>query len=115
MSFEANQVNALIAGGRSVEAIKLVIKDANGIGRKHQQRDQVAGQLLKVLLSVKASEIEAVVKELELDEIDVLMKFIYYGFENAAADVSGAHLLTWHDKACERGGVGSIVRVLTEH
>lgn len=70
--------------------------------------------MLRVMLNVRSGEIESVVNTLDLDEIDVLMRYIYHGFEHSA-EGSSSSLLTWHDKATNRGGVGSIVRVLTEH
>lgn len=41
------------------------------------------------------------------------MKYIYRGFEQPS-DGSSGHLLTWHEKVFAKGGVGSIVRVLTD-
>lgn len=68
---------------------------------------------LKVLLSIKSSQIEEVVQSLDPDQVDVLMKYIYKGFE-VPSEGSSAHLLSWHEKAFAAGGVGSIVRVLTD-
>lgn len=68
---------------------------------------------LRVLMSIKSSQIEEVVQSLDPDQIDILMKYIYRGFE-APSEGSSAHLLSWHEKAFAVGGVGSIVRVLTD-
>lgn len=114
MTLPQNDVAALIQACRYSDALKLVIKHSINVGRKHPSRDQVAELMLRVILSVKSSDIEAIVNTLDLDEIDVLMRYIYYGFEHPV-EGSSAYLLTWHDRACNRGGVGSIVRVLTEH
>jgi actin related protein 2/3 complex subunit 5 len=46
-------------------------------------------------------------------QIDLLMKYIYRGFESPS-DGSSGHLLLWHEKVFEKGGLGSIVRVLTD-
>lgn len=109
-----SEVNGLIQAGRYSEALKLAIKNAVNVGRKHPQRPKVAELVLRVLLNVKSSDIEPIVNTLDLDEIDILMRYIYLGFEQPL-EGSSAHLLTWHGKACNRGGLGSIVRVLTEH
>lgn len=114
MALPQEEVGNLIQGCRYSEALKLVIKHSHNVGRKHSIRDQIAELMLRVILNVKSSEIESIVNTLDLDEIDVLMRYIYYGFEHPV-EGSSAYLLTWHDKACNRGGVGSIVRVLTEH
>lgn len=114
MTLPQADITSLIQKCHYSEALKLVIKHSINVGRKHPLRDQVAELMLRVMLHVKSSEIEAVVNTLDLDEIDVLMRYIYYGFEHPV-EGSSSYLLTWHDKACNRGGAGSIVRVLTEH
>lgn len=68
---------------------------------------------MKVLLAIKASQIEEAVASLDKDLIDVLMKYVYRGFEIPSEGSSG-HLLLWHEKAYAVGGLGSIVRVLTD-
>lgn len=115
MTLPQDDVSCLIQANRYSDALRLIIKHSMNFGRKHPSRKAAADLMLRVILSVKSSEIEAIVNTLDLDEIDVLMRYIYYGFETKEYRGSSAHLLTWHDKACNRGGVGSIVRVLTEH
>ena len=53
--------------------------------------------MLKVLTSFKSSEIEAAVKSLDRNGVDLLMKYIYRGFEKPS-DNSSAVLLQWHEK-----------------
>lgn len=65
------------------------------------------------LMAIKASEIDKVIEQLDQDQVDTLMKYIYKGFENPGEGGS-THLLAWHEKAYAVGGVGSIVRVLTD-
>ncbi len=65
---------------------------------------------MRVLLSVKQqNQVESLVKQLDSDQRDVLMKYIYRGFE-IPSEGSSAHLLLWHEKVFEEAGVGSIVR-----
>lgn len=114
MDTSDDQVLRLIQSNKQSDAIRLVIKNFNHANRKHPNREQASQLMMRIFLSVKSSEIESIVNSLDLDEIDVLMRYIYHGFEHPT-EGSSAYLLTWHDKACNRGGVGSIVRVLTEH
>lgn len=70
--------------------------------------------MMKVMLSIKSSQIDEVIHRLDTDQVDTLMKYIYKGFENPT-EGSSAHLLIWHEKAFAVGGLGSIVRVLTDN
>ncbi|GAB5583472.1 actin-related protein 2/3 complex subunit 5 [Prionailurus iriomotensis] len=75
-------------------------------------KDRAGSIVLKVLISFKANDIEKAVQSLDKNGVDLLMKYIYKGFESPS-DNSSAVLLQWHEKALAAGGVGSIVRVLT--
>ncbi|KAA0717119.1 Actin-related protein 2/3 complex subunit 5-like protein [Triplophysa tibetana] len=68
--------------------------------------------VLRVLTSFRSSDIESAVKSLDKNRLDLLMKYIYRGFEKPT-DNSSAILLQWHEKAFAVGGLGSIVRVMT--
>ena len=69
--------------------------------------------VISTLMMIKAGEIDKAVEQLDQDQVDALMKYIYKGFENPGESGS-THLLVWHEKAYATGGVGSIVRVLTD-
>lgn len=53
--------------------------------------------VLKVLTNFKSSEIEQAVQSLDRNGIDLLMKYIYKGFEKPTEN-SSAVLLQWHEK-----------------
>ncbi|XP_068174735.1 actin-related protein 2/3 complex subunit 5b isoform X1 [Antennarius striatus] len=75
-------------------------------------QDRAEALVLKVLSSFKSSDIEKAVQSLDGNGVDLLMKYIYKGFERPSEN-SSAVLLQWHEKALAAGGVGCIVRVLT--
>lgn len=56
--------------------------------------------MLKVLTNFKSSEIEQAVQSLDRNGIDLLMKYIYKGFEKPTEN-SSAVLLQWHEKVGE--------------
>ncbi|KAH9360441.1 hypothetical protein HPB48_003055 [Haemaphysalis longicornis] len=60
-------------------------------------QDAASALAMRVLLAVKASEMEQAVGSLDRDSVDVLMKYIYRGFESPSEGSSG-HLLAWHEK-----------------
>ncbi|XP_058482178.1 actin-related protein 2/3 complex subunit 5-like [Solea solea] len=106
------EVDSLLRQGNMNGALQAVLKNPP-INTKNQNAKERAEQLVvKVLSSFKSSDIEKAVGSLDRAGVDLLMKYIYRGFEKPT-DNSSAVLLQWHEKALAVGGVGSIVRVLT--
>lgn len=66
---------------------------------------------LSVLGTVKSTGILDVLKSLDSEQLDALMRAIYKGLA-APADNNCAILLSWHEKVVELGGEGVIVRAL---
>uniref|UniRef100_A0A8C1Y375 Actin-related protein 2/3 complex subunit 5 n=1 Tax=Cyprinus carpio TaxID=7962 RepID=A0A8C1Y375_CYPCA len=106
------EVDSLIRSGNLMGALQAVLKNPPINAKNQNVKDRAEGLVLKVLSSFKASDIEKAVQSLDKTGVDLLMKYIYKGFENPS-DNSSAILLQWHEKALSAGGVGSIVRVLT--
>ncbi|EDS37878.1 arp2/3 complex 16 kd subunit [Culex quinquefasciatus] len=101
--------------GGNIDALKTVLQNAPLLCKNQQVKDNALNLTLKVLLSIKSSQIDAAIDSLDDPELwDVLMKYIYRGFEIPSEGSSG-HLLTWHEKVYAKGGVGSIVRVLSDN
>ncbi|XP_013181215.1 PREDICTED: actin-related protein 2/3 complex subunit 5 [Papilio xuthus] len=110
---DEGEICALLNQGRYIEALKLVLGNAPVGSTNQQVKDNALAITLKVLLAIKSAQIEEAVGNLSLDDIDILMKYIYRGFEYPSEGSSG-HLLLWHEKAFNVGGSGSIVRVLSD-
>jgi len=107
------EVNNLLAQGKNQDALNLVLNKAP-IGSKNAAlKDRAANTVVRILMSFKSAEVEKAVKSLDAKQVDMLMKYIYRGFETPS-DNSSAVLLTWHEKTFAAGGLGSIVRVLTD-
>ncbi|KAF4086278.1 hypothetical protein AMELA_G00104540 [Ameiurus melas] len=98
--------------GNMIGALQAVLKNPPINTKNQNVKDRAEGLVLKVLTGFKTSDIEKAVQSLEKTKVDLLMKYIYKGFERPSEN-SSAVLLQWHEKALSVGGVGSIVRVLT--
>uniref|UniRef100_A0A8C0G7X0 Actin-related protein 2/3 complex subunit 5 n=1 Tax=Chelonoidis abingdonii TaxID=106734 RepID=A0A8C0G7X0_CHEAB len=100
------------ASGNMMAALQAALKNPPINTKNQAVKDRAESIVLKVLISFKANDIEKAVQSLDKNGVDLLMKYIYKGFESPS-DNSSAVLLQWHEKALAAGGVGSIVRVLT--
>uniref|UniRef100_A0A1L8E5G9 Actin-related protein 2/3 complex subunit 5 n=1 Tax=Nyssomyia neivai TaxID=330878 RepID=A0A1L8E5G9_9DIPT len=111
---DENEITSLMNNGKHLEALKCVLQNAP-LGSKNQQvKDNALNITLKVLLSIKSSQMDGAIDFLDDPELlDVLMKYVYRGFEIPSEGSSG-HLLQWHERIYNRSGVGSIVRVLSD-
>ncbi|ELK16189.1 Actin-related protein 2/3 complex subunit 5 [Pteropus alecto] len=99
-------------GRNMTAALQAALKNPPINTKSQAVKDRAGSIVLKVLISFKANDIEKAVQSLDKNGVDLLMKYIYKGFESPS-DNSSAVLLQWHEKALAAGGVGSIVRVLT--
>lgn len=108
-----SDVQAMLSQGRNVDALQHVLAAAPLSTKNQSVKDKAFGIVLRVLLSFKSSDIENAIRTLDQPRLDTLMKYIYKGFE-FPSEGSSALLLTWHEKVFAVGGLGNIVRVLTD-
>ncbi|XP_015434255.1 PREDICTED: actin-related protein 2/3 complex subunit 5 [Dufourea novaeangliae] len=110
---DENEVLTLLSQGKSAEALISVLKSAPLECKNQQVKDNARNLTLKVLLSIKSNQIDDCLTQLDRDLLDVLMKYIYRGFE-IPTEGSSSHLLIWHEKVYNISGVGSIVRAFSD-
>jgi len=110
------EVKTLLASGQLIQSLHIVLRDPPVKCKEQLLKDMACNCVLQVLMSFKGSEkIEEAVNSLDKDLVDTLMKYIYRGFELPGSEnVSCAVLLVWHEKALAKGGLGSIIRVMTD-
>ncbi|KAG5676354.1 hypothetical protein PVAND_006196 [Polypedilum vanderplanki] len=110
---DEGEINQLLLKQKNNDALKKCLENAPIFSKNQQSKDQALQVILRVLLSIKPSQIDSAIEILDAELIDTLMKYIYRGFEFPNEGSSG-HLLQWHEKVFAKAGVGSIVRVLTD-
>ncbi|XP_018588307.1 actin-related protein 2/3 complex subunit 5-like protein [Scleropages formosus] len=106
------EVDDLIRQGDMMAAFHVALRNPPINTKNPAIKERAQAIVLKVLTSFRSSEIEQAVRSLDRNGVDLLMKYIYRGFEKPSEN-SSAILLQWHEKAFAVGGLGSIVRVLT--
>ncbi|XP_051950443.1 actin-related protein 2/3 complex subunit 5-like protein [Xyrauchen texanus] len=109
---DASEVDKLIRQGDMMTAFHIALRNPPINSKNPAVKERAQAVVLQVLTAFKSSDIEPAVKSLDKNGVDLLMKYIYRGFEKPS-DNSSAILLQWHEKAFAVGGLGSIVRVLT--
>ncbi|XP_026875827.1 actin related protein 2/3 complex, subunit 5-like, b [Electrophorus electricus] len=109
---DTTEVDDLIRQGKMMSAFRAVLRNPPINSKSPAIKERAQLVVMKVLTSFRSSDIEPAVKSLDRDGVDLLMKYIYRGFEKPS-DNSSAILLHWHEKAFAAGGLGSIVRVMT--
>ncbi|KAJ3186531.1 hypothetical protein HDU85_007351 [Gaertneriomyces sp. JEL0708] len=94
-------------------AIQRALEDPPA-GRVTQNiKDQNADTVMEAIAAARSTDIPNILKGLNPQQLDTLIKYIYRGMASPE-QYNSAVLLAWHEKATEIGGLGSIVRVLTD-
>ena len=97
-----------------MKALKTILNSAPTASKYQKEKDVAFSLTMKLLLLIKGHvQISEYVEQLDSDQKDMLMKYIYRGFKNPT-DGSSANLLIWHEHTFASTGVGSIIRVFTD-
>jgi len=112
---ESTVIN-LINKGEDGEALRLLLVNAPSAPRgcNDPAKDLALRLVLRVLLNkTTKSKMDDIISSFDQSLLDVLMKYIYRGFETPS-EGSSSVLLLWHEKVFAAAGVGCIVRVLSD-
>ncbi|XP_001198802.2 actin-related protein 2/3 complex subunit 5-B [Strongylocentrotus purpuratus] len=107
------EIERLLNSKKNVDALQLLLRNAPITSKNQVDKDKAHQLVIRVLTMFKASEVGDAVNSLDSNSIDILMKYIYREFA-APSEKSASVCLTWHEKVYAVGGVGSIIRVLTD-
>lgn len=105
------KVETLLTKGKKSKAVAKCLKDPP-LGAKDQSlKDENFQLVMRCLSAIKNDKIAGIVADLDEDDCDNLMKYVYKGLSTATA--SGA-LLKWHEIVLAKAGQGCIVRAITD-
>ncbi|KAI9225286.1 MAG: actin-related protein 2/3 complex subunit 5 [Piptocephalis tieghemiana] len=112
---EARQVEVrnLLQRGEAASAVKRSLLDPPYGPDRELAKVTSCKAVLEALAKVKSTEIPGVIEQLNMDERDLLIKYLYRGWSSPKGVHCGT-LLNWHEKLVEASGIGSIVRALTD-
>eukprot|EP01098_Paradermamoeba_levis_P003095 TRINITY_DN1444_c0_g1_i1.p1 TRINITY_DN1444_c0_g1~~TRINITY_DN1444_c0_g1_i1.p1 ORF type:complete len:147 (+),score=37.38 TRINITY_DN1444_c0_g1_i1:107-547(+) len=104
-------VNKSLNGGRTLDALHAALENPPVGSKDAAVIDKSTALVVNVCTSVKDNEIQKHIDGLSDDEQNTLMKYLYKGLESGDNSTS---LLKWHSSLVEKGGLGLIVRALSE-
>lgn len=95
------------------EAIKFAIEYAP-YGASAEVRDSFLKSVFEVLVCVKTNDVANITNQLDLDSLDVVVKFLYTLMGKDWALKQSGLLLVWLDKIVEQVGEGPIIRYMSD-
>lgn len=107
------RVKSLISQGNPAGALPIVLESPPAGSSDKSIKERNLSLVLDVVTRFKSADVEKAVSTLDTDQQDILMKYIYKGFAGGS-DKDYPILLTFHEKVYKLGGLGCIMRVLTD-
>lgn len=107
---QIEEVNQLLSGRKTAKALQLFLQDPP-LGVKDQEvKDKASEAVMNVIRMIKDAEIDSYLSDLSSKEADVLLQYVFKGFEKG--DYSNS-LLKWHAAIHEKWGLGTSVRAMS--
>jgi actin related protein 2/3 complex, subunit 5 len=109
-------VQQLMTGKNKAGALQASLQDPP-VGGKPELKEENAKLVESVLQTISDAEMAGVLALIELEDCDVLMKYMYkfmQGNDSGQKTTNYPSLLKIHALLVQRAGVGSIVRVMAD-
>eukprot|EP00050_Salpingoeca_kvevrii_P005804 m.285736 g.285736 ORF g.285736 m.285736 type:complete len:155 (+) comp11434_c0_seq1:41-505(+) len=103
----------LIAAGDKAAALRAAVANPPRNTKDAAVKKMNFETVISVITAFKQNEVQPAVDALSPEELNVLMKYIYKGM-TVPDEAYSAALLSWHAAVVAAGGVGTIVRVMTD-
>ena len=118
ISSVAQQVRSHLSSGQFQQALELALDNAPYIADLLQTKELHAKTVFEILCSIKnnnnISELGQFVKNLNQEQQDTLIKYLYKSMSESYGQKQGGLLLNWFEKTVEVTGVGAIARYMTD-
>lgn len=113
----SRQCRTALSLGQFLQALALVLESPPYVADERTKNSH-AETVFEVLCSIKnnhsSSDLGDFVKQLDRRQQDTLIKYLYKNMGTSYGAKQGGLLLTWFEKAVEIGGLGPIVRYMTD-
>lgn len=113
----SKQVRQSLSQGQFLQALTLVLDNAPYVAEE-QTKTLHAETVFEVLISIKnnhnPNELSNFIKQLDSNQQDVLVKYLYKNMNTSYGAKQGGLLLSWFEKTVEITGLGPIVRFMTD-
>eukprot|EP01113_Clastostelium_recurvatum_P039187 TRINITY_DN595_c0_g1_i1.p1 TRINITY_DN595_c0_g1~~TRINITY_DN595_c0_g1_i1.p1 ORF type:complete len:160 (-),score=49.87 TRINITY_DN595_c0_g1_i1:88-513(-) len=106
-----SDITKMLNTGKALEALPLALTDPPVNSKSADIKDMNTQIVLQVLNTIKEAQVDGAVNALNDDQLDVLMKYVYRGLANGE---TSAPFFKWHESVLKKGGLGSIVRAITD-
>ncbi|KAK6198086.1 actin-related protein 2/3 complex subunit 5 [Scheffersomyces amazonensis] len=113
----SKQARVYLSQGKFIEALKLGLSYPPYIASE-QIKNLHTETIFEILCSIKnnhnLNDLSSFVKQLDSDEQDTLVKYLYKTMSTSYGQKQGGLLLSWYEKTVEITGLGPIVRFLSD-
>lgn len=110
---EISQLRQFISRGSYSDALQHATS-APPYGASIQGKELYSDTLLELFSVVKQADIAGLVEGLDIEQQNVLLKYIYKGFSTDKGKKQGGVLLSWYEKVVGVTGMGPVVRYLSD-
>lgn len=110
---QISNIRQYISKGSYSEAVQFATS-APPYGASPNDKESYVNTLLELFSVVKQNDIGSIVESLDIEQQNVLIKYIYKGFAIPKGKQQGGVLLSWYDKTVGVTGIGPVVRYLSD-
>lgn len=113
----AQQIKSALSQGQFAQALKVALQSPPYVADA-ATKDLHTETVMEVLVSIRnnhsVGDLSQFVKQLDEEEQDTLVKYIYKIMGTAYGAKQGALMLSWYEKTTEVTGLGSVVRFYSD-